>query len=675
MTRCRWWCAWLLAAIVAGCSTTPSEGEAKTDLDVTFAGASSQFGFRLRRVVEDLLIDFERDPTNEAPLFDAAQDLQDHYVTLGFPDAEVTYRVERDPRLRVVFTIAEGPRVTVERVDLAGNESIDDETLLALWSRTRSGLVGTGDPYFVAEELVAWRVAMRALYGLRGFLEAQVEGPQVEREPTGTTARVRFVIAEGPRYKIADIDVASDLPLDVAALQLDALVGGPYDRDRLETVRQRARLQLEAAGYPSPRVELLTERDAAADTVRAKLAGSPGVRARIVAVGVEGLRRTAYSVVERAIHFAPGEWYDGRKVEQTTSEAYLTGLFRRVEVERRMQNEAGTEVALVVVVEELEAREVDFLLGYGSYESLRGGVTYTDRNMFGFGHRVSVSARASFKSEGLSASYTMPNLLGTKTSLITGGYVRQREEPTFTDFSRGVDVALARDLFSAVRGRIGYALQSRDASTDLSVSGTAPDSFEIGSVFGEVILDRRDSPLYPMSGHREDLKFERARRFLGGDVELDRLTWSAELFLPLAEDVVFGVSARGGIAWSHDDGGLPVQERFFNGGESSVRSFEEADLGPRAPTGVPQGGAYFNVLSSELRFPLLGALHGATFVDAGNVGVDPGEYGLSELRYGIGVGLRLVLPIGPIRLDAAVNPDRRPGEDTWVLHLAVGLPF
>ncbi|MEZ5966159.1 MAG: BamA/TamA family outer membrane protein [Planctomycetota bacterium] len=665
-----------LLILLAACSTTATDDQPLTSIDVAFEGQSSAFEFRLRRVIEDLLIDFEKHPEDEAPLYDAAQDLRDHYQTLGFPDAKVSYRLERGRRPRVVFVVDEGPRVTIEEVTLEGNHALGDDELRALWSRTQSGLVGTGDPYFVAEELAAWRVSMRALYGLRGFLDAKVSAPEVTRPPGSSAARVRFTIDEGTRYSVADFAVAAELPLDRARLGLDQEVGADYDRDRLEMLRQRARLQLESDGYPAPHIELGIERDGAAHTVHARLSGSAGKRAKVVGVEIEGLDRTARSVIDRAIRFHAGEWYDGSKVEETTREAYLTGLFRRVDVERRPASADGSELILVVVVEELKARELDFLAGYGSYESLRGGIAFTDRNVLGRGHRATVGARASFKSLGLSASWTVPNVLGTKTSLTTAGYVREREEPTFTDRSRGVDVALARNLTRSLRGRVGYALQSRDANTsDDLVRGAAPSAFEIGSVFAELVLDRRDSPLYPAHGHREELKVESARSFLGGTVDLDRVSWSATLFHSLAEDVVVGLGLSGGITWPHDETGLPVQERFFNGGESSVRSFKEARLGPLSVTGVPEGGQFYNVFGAELRFPIVGALHGAVFGDAGNVGKDADAYGLSDLRYGIGAGLRLVLPIGPVRLDGAVNPDRRPGEETWVLHLSVGLPF
>jgi outer membrane protein assembly complex protein YaeT len=657
-----------------GCRSAQVQGEASMPVDVVFAGADSQFTFRLRRVIEDLLLDFARNPSDEAPLYDAAQDLTEHYWGLGFPDARVDYRVARAARPTVTFDVHEGPRVTVTHMELAGNHAVDDDQLLPLWPRTRSGLLATGDPYFVQEELLVFKAAMRALYEQRGFLAAVIAGPDVGRSAGGTTARVRFDIGEGPRYRVASVTIAATLPLEAPALGLDALLASDFDRDALEALRQRARVQLEQRGYPSPRVELRLTRDAATTTVAVALYGATGPRARIAGVSIEGLERTRRFVVERCLRFAEGEWYDGSKVEATTREIYLTGLFRRVEVQRRPRDAAGTELTLAVVVEEIEARDLDLLAGYGSYESLRGGVVFTDRNLFGRGHRASLGLRASMKSQALSGSWTVPNALGSGTALTTTGYLRERQEPAYDDVSRGADVALARDLFGRLRGRIGYELQSRNARIrDESARGTAPDAFEIGSVFAELVLDARDAPLYPTRGHRESLKLERARDFLGGDIELDRVTWSVAGFWPWTEDVVLGAAVRGGIAWS--DELLPVQERFFNGGESSVRSFEEAELGPLSAAGIPQGGAFFNTLGFELRFPLVRALHGAVFADAGNVGTDADAFGWSDLRYGVGGGLRLVLPIGPIRLDGAVNPDRRPGEESWVVHLSVGLPF
>jgi translocation and assembly module TamA len=73
---------------------------------------------------------------------------------------------------------------------------------------------------------------------------------------------------------------------------------------------------------------------------------------------------------------------------------------------------------------------------------------------------------------------------------------------------------------------------------------------------------------------------------------------------------------------------------------------------------------------------MIGALQSAAFVDAGFVEREAADFfDVDDVRLGIGAGLRYLLPIGPLRLDGAVNPDPRPGEDDWVIHFSIGMPF
>ena len=662
-----------LTIALAGCSSAPSEVTAK--VDVAFTG-TSQLYFRLRRLIEDSLIDFERAPQSEAPLFDAALDLQDNFVALGHPDAIVTYRLEREPRLRVTFDVREGPLATVSRVSFDGNTALSDAQLLALWTRTSSGGLGLGDPLFVMAGLEALRLSMLALYDSFGYLDAAVDGPVVQRAPNASTAAVTFTIVEGPQHHFALVTIDPSLPVDATALAIADLPGRVFDRAAVAALAARTRRDLLKSGYPDPHVEIELTTDRHAHTVAVRVHGSPGPRATLASVTILGNEQTADYVIDRHVAMEPGDYYDGDAVERTTSELYRTGLFRRVEIERKPATATGEAVDMAVRVEEIEALELDLLAGWGSYETLRGAVLFTDRNLFGTGQRFSAGARASLKGEALTTSWQEPYLFGSKTSLTVGGYVRRREEPSYQDSSRGLDSAFARDLFGPVRGRVGYSLQARDGS-DIDPSIATPDdgSSEIGSIFTELLIDRRDSPLYPSRGNRQSFKYERAGRFVGGTIDLDRVTWSSAWFLPVAEPFVLGLAARGGAIWTQDGDSLPVQERFFNGGESSVRSFREAQLGPKSPTGTATGGAYFNTFNVELRFPILAAVHGAVFADAGNVGAEVDLFEVRKLSYGIGAGLRLVLPIGPLRVDYARNPNPGPDDETWVVHFSVGLPF
>ncbi|MEQ1631103.1 MAG: outer membrane protein assembly factor BamA [Planctomycetota bacterium] len=663
----------VIAMVASGCSSTPDGAVAK--VEASFTG-TSEMSFRLRRLIEDMLIDFERAPQSEAPLFDAALDLQDHFVGRGHPDANVTYRLEREPKLRVTFDIREGPRATVSRLQFDGNTALDDDQLFDLWTRTSSGGLGLGDPLFVLEDLESLRLSMLSAYDGEGYLDAAVDGPIVRRDPDKGPTEVAFTIVEGPQFHFAEVAIDSNLPVDAAALGVANMKSRVFDRSAVATLGARVRRELLKTGYPDPHVEIELTTDRQAHTVEVRILGTPGPRAKIASIAIVGNGQTADYVIDRHVAMKAGAYYDGDAVELTTSELYRTGLFRRVEIERTPTTADGDAVDMTVRVDEIDALELDLLAGWGSYETLRGSVLFTDRNLFGTGQRFSAGARASLKGEALTTSWQEPYLFGSKTSLTVGGYARRREEPSYEDTSRGVDTAFARDLFGPVRGRIGYSLQTRDGS-DIDPSIATPDdsSYEIGSIFTELLIDRRDSPLYPSRGSRQSLKYERAGRFVGGTIDLDRVTWSSAWFVPISEPFVLGIAARGGAIWTPSGDPLPVQERFFNGGESSVRSFREAQLGPKSVTGTATGGSYFNTFNVELRFPILAAVHGAVFADAGNVGTDVDLFEVRKLSYGIGAGLRLVLPIGPLRVDYAHNPNPEPDDERWVVHFSVGLPF
>ncbi len=119
---------------------------------------------------------------------------------------------------------------------------------------------------------------------------------------------------------------------------------------------------------------------------------------------------------------------------------------------------------------------------------------------------------------------------------------------------------------------------------------------------------------------------------------------------------------------------LPIDERFFNGGSTTVRSFAERDLGPH-DNGEPIGGEFFTIFNVEYTFPIFGEIQGAIFFDAGNLLPSAEDPGLDDMRYAIGAGLRWKLPIGPVRLDYGVNPDPHEFEARGAFHFSFGFAF
>ena len=678
------WCLLLaVAGLVLACKGPQAgqEAGAQQDVDWRFVGDDSYHDFELRRVVEDQLLDFEKQQDRESLLVDAASDLADHYEAEGFPEARVRYRIERERRpVRVVFEIEEGPRVTIADMHLRGNRSLRAAELLPLWSRKRSGLLGTGDPYFVRSELESFRMSIRARYRDRGFLDVEVQGPHVEREAKGSTARIAYDIVEGQRYVLVSLEVDQDLldavPEDArAGLDASMLALKPYEVLELDAYRNRLRKLLQDHGYPAPslRLEVEVRREAKPGEVRASLGGEAGPRRRIHAVEVKGNDRTAHRIIRRRIDIEAGSWYDASKIDRAVSALYLTGLFARIEVQREAV--PGHDADLITfVVEENEAREVGALVGYGSYELARAKLFLADNNLFGIGQSMRLTGKVSQRSYGADLTWREPSLFASETGLGVTAAIAQREEPSFTDIERSLAIAFDRRLFEATQLRFGYAIARSDGSDiDVSLRNLVVDDYLVSTVFSELAYDDRDSRLFPTRGKRALLRFELADPSLGGDLRFQRVNLQLGFNAELAERWIVSVAVQSGAVWTK--GNLPVQERFFNGGNATVRSFDQAELGPKTLLGTPTGGEFRNVLGAELRFPIFGPLEGAVFGDAGNVGRAVEDFGFDDLRYAIGGGLRFVLPIGPVRFDAGVNPNPRFGEDDYTLHLSVGYPF
>lgn len=671
--------------ILAGCSSVASYRAEPTEAApdpwqvlVTFEGFDSINEIRLRRLVEDYLKELSRLPDRAATMIDAEFDLTDLYRQEGFADAVVSHRIERDEEARTLTVhlhVNEGPLVTTS-MEIVGAKAFEIDTLRELWVRRASGALGLGDPLFVETDVRAFRDSLLIHYRTRGYRDAQVGLPEIDRAPGSTKASVRIEIDEGDAWHLAQISISQSLvdalPTETRAT-IDAKIGQVAAAGTLEEIRYTIVGALRRIGYPHPTAKL--EPSAAADTAHAvhlEVTGEPGRRGRVTDITISGNERTSTWFIRGFAEIELDSWYHGPSIDLLRRDLYLTGLFQSVDVEEVWLDDST--MRLVIKVTETESKSVDFLTGYGSYERIRGMVRFEERDVFGTGRRFSVEGRASQRGYRTAATITDPRFLGTRNEFTIGADLFRREEPAFTDRARGVTAAISRDLGHGFKARTGYTFRRRSDST--SELADDLDNYTQGNAFVELKLEQRDSVLYPRSGYSLDWSYDRDDPGIGSDVEFERVRFSATGYVPIYRNIHVALrAATGAIFPGEGSDRIPIQERFFNGGEGTVRSFRESRLGPLDGMGSPVGGEFRNVFTVELRAPIRGLLEAALFADAGNVGTDVGEYGLDDMRYAIGAGLRLQLPIGPIRVDSAWNPDRDPGEDEWVIHLSVGYPF
>ncbi|MBK8978936.1 MAG: BamA/TamA family outer membrane protein [Planctomycetes bacterium] len=684
-------CGLFGSSVYVAADTAP--GVAAVPVEVAFEGADSIAEFRLRRAIEDRLYDQSRQPDSEAVAQDAVFDLESRYRREGFADVAVAVRREdlQDPdggrRLRLTFAITEGPRWTVAELRLPGAELLDTDIrrgdLVSLWLQRTADTLGLGDALFVQNDLDGFADSLQLFLRSRGYLDAQVAAPQVERDAAQAAATVTVPIDAGPRYRVRN---AMPGPAAAAALpeaeRPRAPVGEVADIRKIEAYRYAVLAALRRRGHVDATIRAELTRDVGgAPLLDVVVEAVPGSAGRIDDVRIEGLERTDEDVVRDRLAFSTGELYDGDRVDESLRELYVTGLFERVEIRHAWlaPDEPGTPrpLQLVVDVDEEQSRSVEFLAGYGSYERTRGKVLFEETNLFGTGRSFTAEARVSTRGERGLVTVTDPRLLGTATSLGVSADAYRREMPSFEDRAWGGSIALSRELRERLTARVGYTARLHtDTGTTVQTPAASIDRYTEGDLFVEGRYDSRDAIVYPRSGWQANLKIDANDPRLGATVQFVRARFGMSAYVPLGDRATLALRAESALIWPGEGSErVPLQERLYNGGENSVRSFRESQLGPLDPNGQPLGGEYRNLFGVELRTRATRSLEAALFVDAGNLGSDVRDVTLGDLRPALGAGLRWTLPIGPVRVDAAWNPDRQPGEREWTVHVSVGYPF
>ena len=649
---------------------------------------------RLRQtdLVQDYMLDLSRDPDRASLAFDAMLDLERLFEDYGYPLVHVRHDYERTARgAKVEFFVESGPRVSVSKLRIHGNQAIDDEALRQYWERRRTEAFGLGDDVYVAESLQAMTEGMEAAYRRQGFLDARITLDPVDPPISATTEEVEIHVrvVEGPRYANGEITLAPELADVVGAgAPQPPRTGAPHIAQAVQEYALAVANHLRRRGHLKPEVQLTVQPDRDKHTVSARILGRPGSVVRVRKVLIEGNDFVSATYIRKRITLSDDTTFDGGLEEESLLLLYRTGMFRKIEIEYRPAGDAVVDVAFVVT--ETTRYMIQPLIGWGSYEELRGGLEFEMLKILGtsfdFNTRGTVSDKGHRVVATIADTQFLPEVLGFNTTFSIAADTYRRIEPSYIDSATGISPSLFHIFNRYISARLAYTYRERnDADSDVIDPGAQIGNYVEGSATFEVSYDSRDNPLMPTRGQRFSLRYKTYQKGLGGDVEFDRVQLFGSAVLPLSRS--FRLVARGEVGLLFPPDGfdsVPIQEKFFNVGDSTVRSFQEDDLAPPElldVNGRVVGGAFRTIGNLELRYaPRYQPLRAiqtelSVFADAGNLGRNADEWGLQDMYYGIGGGVRFLLPIGPVRFDGGWNPDPLPGLDQWEFHFSIGYPF
>jgi outer membrane protein insertion porin family len=679
-----------------------------------------------------LLPIYQEGAVDEDLLQEGRRNLRDYLQSDGYFDADVNYTTTPQPAnppggaqgaaalsgsQTITYSVERGARHRLVGFTFTGNHYFADELLRSRLQIQASGITFRGR--FNSALVSADVTSIAALYQSNGFLQVRVtddvdDNYQGNRE----SLFVRFHIEEGLQTRIATLQIDGNQAISTEALSavIGSTPGQPFSDFNVAGDRDNILALYYDKGFPDARFQATTL-EAADPAGEGPLVGlryhiDEGAQIRISRLLVSGFDHTHPDVIQREIQLHEGQPLSEGAAVESQRRLYNLGIFSRVSI--APQNPTGTDPdkTVGVLVEEARRYSIGYGLGIEAERlgvpsegptataiefSPRGTLEFAKTNLTGRADSLSFKVRAStLQGRGL-LTYISPNYWGhpSLSLQLSGFYEKARDISTFTSTRTEGSVQLTDRLSQSNSLLFRYAYRHVLAS-DLRVSPQEIPLFNqptrVSLVGATWLRDRRNSPADATRGTFNTVDFSVALRGLGSSASFSRIFLQNSTYTPIGRRLVFARSFRlgvetpmGGTATAD----IPLPERFFAGGGTTLRGFELNQAGPRDPlTGFPIGGLGMLVFNQQLQFPMRlpyigNRLGGALFYDAGNVFstfqqisfrpappkpvFDPAQTNLclvncsnqlSYLSHTVGFELRYHTPVGPVSIDLAyqLNP-------------------
>ena len=635
--------------------------------EIEIDGAERVKPQRLRKEIKLRL----NQPVNEQALEEARQKIIEVYQGRGFTDVSVQFRVdpidEKRGTARVVYTVTEGVKGAVSRINFEGNTHFS-ERVLRKQMKTRGKTPisfldksGRFDDVQLQQDLDK----IREFYQDHGYIDVEVKDVRRERTEKGPMV-LTIVIVEGQQYHVRKLLITgyeNTTEQKIRAL-LKMKEGSVYSPKQLRDDAKAVADAYGSGGY----VDLVVQPEgtpAGPALIDVHYNIEEGVRSFVNRVNIEGNTRTKDKVIRREVLVAPGDVFNTVRVDITKKRLENLGYFAKVETYPEDTDIPGRK-DLTILVQEKRTGSLSFGGGYSTVDQLVGFAELTQGNFdlfnwpsfTGGGQKFRLRIQYGTQRKDFILSLTEPYFLDRRLSL--NGQVFYTEanylSSEYDQRNYGFATELRKPINTYTYATLGYQLQDVDIF-NVAVSASDFIKSQQGStteskIFGGVVYDSRDNPLLSRRGQRFTFSPYIAGGFLGGDTQIYGLDFEGSQYFHLPWDTILVINGEVATVSQWGNGtDVPIFERLYLGGSNNLRGFPFREVGPQDENGEPIGGKTMWRTTIEWTFPIIEKARGAIFYDTGFVNSEEWSFGFNHIASDVGIGLRLDLPIGPLRLD------------------------
>ncbi len=621
--------------------------------------------------------------------------LREYYEQEGYFEARVTpvlKTVEAD-KVGLTFFIREGPQAKIKSLRFEGRRALSAgelkkaiETRRYFW--LTSWLTNTG---IYKKEILEQDVErIKELYLDHGYLQVQVGIPRVVLSQNKKWFDINFPIVEGEQFRVRSVQFSGHSLFSADQLKpiLHLKEGEVLKRSLLHDDVRAVTDEYGTKGYLFTQVFPRLNPDPSSRTVDVVLEVREQGPVVVRRVNILGNDKTRDKVIRREIRVDEQEVIDTQSLRRSFQRLNNLNFFESVEIVP--QEVKPNWVDLQVRVKEKPTGTFSIGGGYSSVDNLVGLVEVTQGNLFGRGQLLRGRLETGKRRTTYNLTFREPYLLDYPVAGTVDLFDQERNFDSYKEGRRGGGLVFSKEFNELMSGSVGYTRENlkifdtpRDSVTGLCSAAPLICNQELlgrtstSSVSMSLARDTRDFFFDPRRGSRNVISYEHAGTFLGGTNEYYKVILDSSRHFPLWFDTVFSVHGRLGYAQGLRGKEVPQGERFFVGGINSVRGFKFGRAGP-IQAGDVIGGNKQLVFNAEYVFPLVteAKMKGLVFFDVGRGFDNTERIRLSGLRFGAGFGMRLLLPIGPIRVEWGKNLDPKPGEESgFVFEFSIGTLF
>jgi outer membrane protein insertion porin family len=657
--------------------------------EIEIVGAERISAKKLRKSIELKI----NGPLNEEELEKGRQKIIDSYQAKGFTNIDVKFHVDTDEARgtsRVIYTINEGPKGTVSGIRFEGNTKFGDRILRKQMKTKGKTLYSFIDKSGRLDETQLEQDinSVREWYQDHGYIDVEVK--EVRRERTKGKMTIVVVLAEGPQYHVGKLTITGTKAATeqkVRAL-LKMKEGSVYSPKQIREDSKKIADAYGSGGYVDLQVTPQGV-PAGQSKIDVKYTIEEGNPSFVQRINIVGNTRTKDKVIRREVLIAPGDIFNSVRVETTKKRLDNLGYFSKVETYPEDTGVTGRK-DLIIQVEEKRTGSLNFGAGFSTVDNLVGFVEMTQGNFdllnwpnfTGAGQKFRARIQYGTSRKDVTVSLTEPYFLDRRLSL--GGQVFYSEADYLSSIYAQRNYGFSIDTRKAIGTFTSVSLQYRLDTTQLfNISSGASSALltEAGSetksqITPSIVFDTRDNPFLSRRGTRFAFTPYIAGGFLGGNTQIYGFNLEAAQFFHLWKDTI--LQLQGAIAtvdtWGAGDR-VRIFDRLFLGGSNDLRGFDFRDVSPRDINGEPLGGQSLARFTVEYTVPIIEKARAAVFYDTGFVNAASWNFNTNHIVSDVGVGLRLDLPIGPIRIDYGIPIQKDVSTGNGKFNFNVGYQF